>query len=151
MAYPAQSHEKMLRKYMEHTKPKDVFEWGPGRSTEIILEHSCVEYLITVEHDKKYYDKLGAQTGNDRMLPVYEPDLVEYPQFINLFTNPFDLVFVDGRMRGACLMLAKNMVKPSGVIILHDAEREFYSWFINKFDFQDWDRPNNEAWTVALR
>jgi hypothetical protein len=38
----------------------------------------------------------------------------------------FELVFVDGRARFDCLVTAKQLLAPGGVVVLHDAQRENY-------------------------
>jgi predicted O-methyltransferase YrrM len=38
----------------------------------------------------------------------------------------FDVALVDGRARTHCLRKAFRLVRPGGVVILHDAQREEY-------------------------
>ena len=52
-------------------------------------------------------------------------DLKDYIEFPVAF-SPFDFILVDGRARKDCLVKAHTMIKETGVVILHDANREYY-------------------------
>jgi predicted O-methyltransferase YrrM len=47
----------------------------------------------------------------------------------------WDLVFIDGRARCDCLVVAFLVVKRDGIVVLHDAERENYAPGIALFPF----------------
>jgi hypothetical protein len=53
---------------------------------------------------------------------VYQPDLDEYPDEI-LGRGEFDIVVIDGRVRGECLAPSLRCLKDDGVIVLDDFER----------------------------
>ena len=40
--------------------------------------------------------------------------------------GPFDMIFIDGRRRVECAIVAKQVISPGGVIMLHDKNRENY-------------------------
>jgi hypothetical protein len=47
----------------------------------------------------------------------------------------YDLIFIDGREREKCLMVAQGKLKPNGIVIIHDAERESYQEWIKQYLF----------------
>jgi hypothetical protein len=50
-----------------------------------------------------------------------------YSSFIDTFPdNTFDLVLVDGRSRPSCIYHSLSKVKPGGLLVLDNAEREYY-------------------------
>ncbi len=48
---------------------------------------------------------------------------IEYPRSLR---DRFDIIFVDGRKRRRCLVEAASLLKEEGVVLLHDAYREYY-------------------------
>jgi len=121
------SYERLLRRWCQKIKPKRIFEWGPGRSTEIMAEECPDAEIICVEHDLKWHKKrveelAGKATvhhqriGNDRY--------AHYP--IRKELGKFDLVFIDGVERCGCLLHAPQILSDRGVVLLHDANRKGY-------------------------
>ncbi|MBR8742291.1 hypothetical protein [Nocardiopsis sp. MG754419] len=47
---------------------------------------------------------------------------VDYP----VGREPYDVVFVDGRMRRRCLLTVAELLGPSTIVVLHDAWHEYY-------------------------
>jgi hypothetical protein len=87
--------------------------------------------LIDPEPIKNYADiKLDASDP----LHYYSTDenflnciFKNYASYIDNFPdNYFDLVLVDGRSRPSCLYHSLNKVKPGGLLVLDNAEREYY-------------------------
>ncbi len=52
-------------------------------------------------------------------------DLKDYIEFPTAF-GPFDFILVDGRARKDCLVKAYALIKETGVVVLHDANRKYY-------------------------
>lgn len=63
-------------------------------------------------------------------LPDHETDrladLDDYVAYPGTLGRQFDLIFVDGRKRRRCLIEAAKLVKPDGLVLLHDAYRPHY-------------------------
>jgi hypothetical protein len=53
-------------------------------------------------------------------------DLDDYVNLPTRFRLPFDVVLVDGRKRRRCLLAAAELLKPGGIVILHDGWRRHY-------------------------
>ncbi len=109
------------------TKDWSMFEWGSGGSTIWFGER--VKRLISVEHDSEWYEKVRLEIARRQMLNVYLLSYaLEDPCYINcvLDYGEFDCILVDGRMRVKCGMNAIRKLKMGGILILDNAEREYY-------------------------
>jgi hypothetical protein len=140
-----------------------VFEYGSGGSTAFFLDRGCE--LVTVEHDGKWAaaveDRLGDHPRwTNHLVPPEGVDengspadpytyvsgdnhLVfrEYVRTIDAY-DAFDLVSVDGRARPAALRHAISKVRPGGVLLLDNSEREEYAPGAALVDAQDWLRED---------
>lgn len=110
-----------------------VLEYGSGGSTLEIAKH--VKQLYSIEHNKEWYDKVKALMPNNVGLH-YEPrnkqeksghdgTLEDYKNYVNapFFFLPdilYDVIFIDGRARVACAKCAVSLLKPDGIILIHD-------------------------------
>ncbi len=138
-----------------HTlSPKHILEWGAGGSTRVLLEQgSSVERHVSIEHDRAWADKVRSIVTDPRLSLVHIPpdkplniasptqkqieawdasaeiDLsvlaayVAYPKTLGI---RFDFILVDGRARCFCLREGFELLRPGGVIVLHDAQRTQY-------------------------
>lgn len=122
------SYKPTLIKVLAEFKPKTVFEYGPGESTLLMQDFPSIEYIDTVEHDVAWFNKWRGQFGN-KINMMFEENLLVYPYHLK-HTKFYDLYFIDGREREQCLDLANRI---DGIVVLHDAERESYKPYINKF------------------
>ncbi len=123
-------------------QPVNVLEWGSGGSTvyytRFLRSHGISYNWLAVEHDQKWhavvakalaadpdtqvvYIPAGANRENWRTQPMNE--YVNYPDNAKIL---FDVIIVDGRKRRRCMEKAKQLLKPGGVIFLHDAQRSWY-------------------------
>ncbi len=130
-----------------------VFEYGGGSSTLWLAER--VQSLTTIEHDAGWFTRIEqalAATGRTNCTVLLrQPQDMEtapgtpsdndidyhsdkcpgtfagYVQTIDQFPDSsFDVVFVDGRSRAACLHHAAGKVRPGGLLVLDDSNRESY-------------------------
>ena len=127
-----------------------ILEFGAGGST--IWFSGRTKNLITIEHDREWFNKINAQVDTDiRLLPrPYENVCDEFPE------ESFDLILVDGRDRIKCIEKAHSKVKPNGILMLDNSERERYNavfdilkdWKIKKTEENPlwhtywWRKPN---------
>lgn len=114
----------------------ECLEWGAGGSTfhfPSLLERRGVPYRWTsLEHDIAWRDRVAKATEHLRVECFLFPrqgdadpmtDYIEYPLRMR---RRFDFVFVDGRKRRRCLITAAKVAAPGGVVVLHDAHRQYY-------------------------
>lgn len=128
--------------------PLHCLEWGAGGSTiqfpEFLhkLGHSF-DY-VSIEYNLAWYQKVVGEIsarslssvqvrleqcdGNPHKEPM--DSYVDYPLTLG---KRFNFMFVDGRKRRRCLLVASRLLAPGGVVILHDAEREWYHSAFQEF------------------
>ena len=127
------SYKEALIKVLAEFKPKTVLEWGPGVSTLIMQDFPSVKLIDTVEHNPAWWAKWKDKFGTKVKLYL-EENLRNYP-YVYRGEFKYDLIFVDGKDRESCLVVAQGLIKEDGIVILHDAERESYKSFIDNFQF----------------
>lgn len=130
-----------LRSYL--TSDMILFEWGSGGST--LFYSKLVNYVISIEYDREYYDFVLKQLQgkeNVELLLVPAQKTGKYKSFSPItlgsyFDNYvkaidkypdgyFDVIVVDGRQRNECFKRALKKVKPEGIIVFDNFEREIY-------------------------
>jgi len=130
--------------------PKEILEWGPGKSTYIMSECCPDAKILSIEHNAKYYQKILSNvkspnvdlkhiprphqnTGNGFGYVCYPVrEMIKEQGEVN---EKFDLIFVDGRSRCDCLTIAFLLIKEDGIVILHDSQRKRYQDGIDLFPF----------------
>lgn len=137
-----------------------VFEYGSGGST-VWLAGRC-GFLVTVENRAGLYEEVEKKLIElDRMNNVeyllrskgprgFRP----YIDAIDDYEEDFDVVFVDGRERAACMTKAKPRIKPGGYLILDNPDEYppprglFREWESYNFHGYGWE-PTAEGIRVA--
>lgn len=133
-----------------------AFEWGCGGST-LWLSQWC-DSVVSLEHDREWHK----QVSND--LVTYNISNVElicadlggpYETYIDHY-EVFDLIFIDGRNRVACLGHAVRHLSPGGVLVLDNSEREQYQVAIIEHlaSWERWDHLSQgggyAGWTTSI-
>jgi predicted O-methyltransferase YrrM len=127
---------------VKQTQPLQILEWGPGYSRHIFLECAPQASIVSIEHDTGWHNR-ALQAYGDRADIRFKPfplrggpaDYAVAPLLAK--EGPFDLIFVDGRRRVECLLVASKLVTDTGVVILHDADRVEYNPGIELFTVLD--------------
>lgn len=105
-----------------------LFEYGSGFSTRFYAQN--VKSVVSVEHDKKWFDMLREDTpANCEVLYAeYNQEMMggEYSQTVKKLNEKFDIIVVDGRDRVNCVNASITALTKEGVIILDDSSRERY-------------------------
>ena len=141
---------------VSHLPPQSkIFEYGSGGST--LLWQDLGSTCVSVEHDPDWFkimcgylnssnnityklippipsDALATQDYSDPRLylsadPKFQTyNFTNYVSYINNFPNEyFDLILIDGRARPSCIMHSVPKVKPGGMLVLDNSEREYYT------------------------
>ena len=117
---------------------------GYGWSTAILSENiDSTTTLTSIEHDPVWFNKVYKQIPNKSNIQlilkkatgyvghnatIEEEDPKPLMAFIHAVDGKqFDMIFVDGYARCACMVQAKQLLNPAGIVILHDAERYWYA------------------------
>jgi hypothetical protein len=106
----------------------EIFEFGSGNST--LYYSKKVKSVYSVEHDLIWYNKLLTNKP-DNVTLVYKNLDESYEESINESERTFDLIIIDGRRRINCIEKSIKYLKPFGLIVLDDSEREKYIPGIN--------------------
>jgi len=97
-------------------KDMTLFEYGSGYST--LFYSRLVKRVVSVEHDKTWYEAVRTMTGPNVHL-LYQPLELdgEYCRLINQQNEKFDVVVIDGRNRVRCAINSYKSLSESGVVI----------------------------------
>lgn len=124
-------------------RPAHCLEWGAGASTLYLPPRlpAMVSWL-SIEHNRSWHETTASRNHDPRVaLVCIPPDHGDYPgtrkegtyaDFQTYVDYPaslgraFDFIFIDGRARAACLAQAFHLVTDRGLVILHDANRDYY-------------------------
>ena len=119
---------KEANEYLDNiiNKKYSVIEFGGGRSTNYFLQK--VDNLITIEHDKYYYDKLRNQNLsliNKKKYAIYH--LTKEDSFISFINKikdqSIDLVLVDSMYRYSVVKNILSKIKDNGLLIIDNIGR----------------------------
>jgi SAM-dependent methyltransferase len=119
-----------------------VLEWGCGGSTAyfpgVLARHGITYRWLSIEHDKEWFLSMSGKLKDSKHveLSLFETagenprdpacKMDEYVSFPSTLGMTFDMILVDGRKRRRCLLEAKRLLAPGGVVFLHDAHRKRY-------------------------
>jgi hypothetical protein len=152
--------EKLLINLSTKNGKIKILEWGAGNSSiyfslfmnamNIQYEwHSIENYIPWYNNVIEFIKKNNLQKNtfchlksgtNEKNKQKQEKmrldDYLNYPTFMDI---GFDLILIDGRLRDECLTIASKILKQSGYVVLHDAERKQYhkgfKYYIDKGEF----------------
>jgi Methyltransferase domain len=106
-----------------------VFEFGGGGSTLWFLDHDLE--VVTVEHDQAWSRVLRETASSPRWTLLVRPidrDAASYVGAIDQYPDShFDLVVVDGRERARCVQASLSKIKPGGMLVVDDVDRDRYA------------------------
>lgn len=136
-------------------KPNMIaFEWGSGKSTIWLARR--VEYVVTVDHDKEWYDQVWRWVQEEELKNVNLAFIglnEEYENFILKFEHDFNIILIDGRRRVNCITKAIDKLKPGGILVVDNSERKEYEpglWLLDGWQRRDWESGNSENWTTSI-
>ena len=127
--------------------PKYILEWGSGLSS-YILSDFCLKWdsklFLTIDHSKEYQSGILENLEKPTCIEVCTMDLIGaiWPWDQNIYnyaTYPFskkakfDLIYIDGRRRNECMLVASKVLSEKGILIVHDIWRRRYELGRNLF------------------
>lgn len=168
-----------VRAVLEAVAPRRCLEWGSGGSTRAILELcDFVETYVSVEHVAPWHEKVSQAVKDPRLtLHLVPPDCalpgpkakreeilawdrraeddasmmqsyVALPRTLGL---EFDFVLVDGRARNFCMKEGFDLLRPGGVLVLHDAQRTEYHAVANSLGRAVFLEPFHQGQICIIR
>ena len=125
--------------------PINALEWGSGNSTvyfSSLLPHGSS--WLALEHNLEWFQGINAtialHPSSCASIVHIPPDRPfdgltdgDYATFRNYVLSPahlgnsYDFILVDGRARVECMAIGWSLLKETGVMVLHDAQREEYA------------------------
>lgn len=100
-----------------------IFEYGSGNSTIWWAKH--VAQVVSCEHDAIWHRKMVPLLP-ENVQYIYAELNDGYPEVILQYQREFDIVVIDGRKRVQCVRNAMGAMKPDGVIIWDNTNRDRY-------------------------
>jgi len=138
------SFQYLLRAACKVLEPKTAVEWGPGYSTEILLENPETK-VYSWENNIRYFNIVKNIFEKDERSEI---NYVEWPELHPGKQEPYamgpllkfepgtiDLCFVDGRDRASSLLAAYYLVSENGAVVVHDFNRHPFRLVDIKFPF----------------
>lgn len=133
----------IISEILRRKKPSKCLEWGSGNSTGYFPKYLGKNASwIAVEHNKEWYDKNKNKMIRPGTIINYVPpnnfpwtdtyqdgaysDLKDYIEFPKHLNTKFDFVLIDGQARKDCLLCALDILDEDGIVVLHNANREYY-------------------------
>jgi len=146
--------EDLIKDVVRALQPMRCLEWGGGMSTLQFPDLlPAAATWCTIEHDTAWARQLSTMITRPgvtvKHVPPDDPrftgdgDERSFAAYLAAADDgaPYDLMFIDGRSRAACVERAKTLLSPRGVVILHDANRDYYleptKSFANQLLFRD--------------
>lgn len=137
---------------------KTIFEYGSGNSS--VYWSKKAKEVISLEHDKKWFEKMKTITGKNQVL-LFEGNNSNYEQSILYENKKFDVIIIDGIRRTECSKVvgrALNDESSDGyMIILDNADwykqtskylRGYYN--LIEIDFHGFGPINAYTWTTSI-
>jgi len=132
----------ILEELLGNLQPSECLEWGSGYSTLYYPKFATPgAHWTAIEHNAEWAERISNLNINPRVKLVSIPaqqfpwtdanddgaydDLQDYVDYAGA-SNPYDFILVDGRARIECLNRAYEWITENGVVVLHDAMREYY-------------------------
>lgn len=150
--------------------PLRVLEWGAGGSSahfsRFLSERSRPFSWLCVETSPDWANAVRNACDGlpvhvelfDQKIPEHPPhryqdalkrrpldDYVAYPSTLGI---DFGVILVDGRKRARCIRIAKTVVAPGGVILLHDAQRSYYHQACRGLQIERFHDSGDELWVM---
>lgn len=117
------------QKFLTEFAPgKDVLEFGMGGST--VWFSQSVRCLLSIEEVGSWADEVAnyIESIQEKCTAIALSKVVipNYSIIDVLHNESFDLVLIDAKNRTRCAILADRLIKPGGVLILDNSDRDRY-------------------------
>jgi len=90
------------------------------------------EFLSFWEKPEWRWKNIPPPCGMFRPKSESERSYVSFPKSLN---KKFDVIIIDARFRRHCLRIAKEVLSPQGVVVMHDAQKKHYHSGLELFQY----------------
>lgn len=141
-AYGPDYLDELVRVFTRYGRPgtRNCLEWGAGNTTVAIAalrQQLAIERLDTIDDNPEYLEAIRRQVKPWAGFACHAAELIGPKQSdrdpeLNYATLPlawvrqFDFIYIDGRRRMECAIVAALVSHPQTVVVLHDYRRARY-------------------------
>lgn len=120
----------ILQQIIINKNPKNILEYGSGNSTLYFSKYLNIDSNWTsIESEDYWFNYVKQYIQKNNNIKIHQiTDLKDYsksPKKINPNLK-YDIIIVDGRTRKKCINFSKSIIEKNGILILHDANRNYY-------------------------
>ena len=138
------------------SKELKVFEYGCGNSS--LWWSKKVNSVMACEHDTNWFNKMTNKTNDIFSVINRSIENSAYAKSIEETNDTYDIVVIDGVDRVNCAKHSIERLKPSGVVIWDNSDREEYQegydflikQGFKRLDFSGLGPINVMAWSTSL-
>ena len=137
------SFKPLVKICTDIVKPLNIVEWGPGESTQFLLDNTQAQISSWENHPsysktaiERFKDKdrvtihqSFSNSGNGKNTAYCNAPMLKF------LYNSLEFIFVDGRQRADCMICAYHLISDTGIVILHDDQRPAYDEGRNLFPY----------------
>jgi predicted O-methyltransferase YrrM len=142
----AEEFRRVLATYASGSR--SFLEWGAGYTTQLIAEQCARNHgdlFLTMDENAKYLNDVTRPLAGYAFLrsvamALKGPCVSDRDEGLNYSTYPlslrrkFDFIFIDGRRRMECALMARLMSHKDTIVVLHDYRRARYQPIRMLFD-----------------
>lgn len=130
----------------------DIFEWGSGNSSKYFSK-KC-KSIISIEHELNWCNIQKDNLQKNQQI-IYANESLYAKEIIEK-NKEYDIIIIDGILRGLCLQNALYHIKLDGMIIYDNADRDPENCLIlrdagyTQIDFSGFGPINDYTWTTSI-
>jgi len=144
--YLEEFHRLIANYSTQHVRA--VLEWGSGSTTKVLYQfckERNAEVLLTIDDNQAYLQAFVEVLPKDPIIMAKSLGLTgpcasqsdagfNYSCFPLSLRRKFDVIFVDGRRRMECMLVAAVLSHEETIVLLHDYRRQRYQYISFLFD-----------------
>jgi hypothetical protein len=132
----------IIEELLKFLCPQNCLEWGTGYSTLYFPKYLKDVSWLAIEHDPDWANNIKALNEHENVKIIHVPPNQypwtdsnndgSYQDLINYIETPsnyggYDFILIDGRARKECLIRSSTMLNNNAIVVLHDANRIYYT------------------------
>jgi len=144
---------EIVEEILKKLNPTRCLEWGSGYNSTLYFPKFLDENAkwLSIEHNKEWFDMVSELNSNENVQIFHiKPNdynwtdkysygsYLDFKEYIEFPGNlgKFDFILVDGKARNECIIKAYELLEKEGIVILHDANRDYNEESLNLYNNQ---------------